>query len=206
MGVAATNGIGRRLPEEPGRACARVRGRAAGPLRVAVGRGEEEEARPRSTRRRPRSRRARRRCRTPRPRATRRAATRSRRAPAPTKRKTSRRRRRHRRRWVTRTRPRRSPPRRSRPPRRRRPKAQAAGRSRCKIGVGGRALFRQLRWSDDGGQLAPYTLSPGPEASVWFEAYPAAFVTDGFAANIGLFGRFDYGFGASSKTPAPARR
>ena len=70
-----------------------------------------------------------------------------------------------------------------------------------KIGVGGRALFRQLRWTDDMGALAPYTLSPGPEASVWLEAYPAAFATEGFAANIGIFGRFDYGFGASSRTP-----
>src|SRR5512138_1073923 len=31
-----------------------------------------------------------------------------------------------------------------------------------KIGVGGRALFRQLRWTDDMNALAPYTLSPGP--------------------------------------------
>lgn len=75
-----------------------------------------------------------------------------------------------------------------------------------RIGVGGRALFRQVRWTDDGGALAPYTLSPGPEASVWLEAYPAAFATDGFAANIGIFGRFDYGFGASSKTPPPANQ
>ena len=79
----------------------------------------------------------------------------------------------------------------------------AGGPIALKIGVGGRALFRQLRWTDDMGALAPYTLSPGPEASVWLEAYPAAFVTDGFAANIGIFGRFDYGFGASSKTPPP---
>jgi hypothetical protein len=85
-------------------------------------------------------------------------------------------------------------------------KAEAEGPSGApfalKIGVGGRALFRQLRWTDDGGALAPYTLSPGPEVGAWLEAYPAAFATDGFAANIGLVGRFNYGFGASSKTPA----
>ena len=51
------------------------------------------------------------------------------------------------------------------------------------------------------GALAPYSLSPGPEVGVWLEVYPAAFATDGFAANIGLFGRFNYGFGAQSKLP-----
>jgi hypothetical protein len=73
-----------------------------------------------------------------------------------------------------------------------------------RLGVGGKALFRNLSWTDDGGALAPYSLSPGPQVGVWFEAFPAAFATDGFAANIGLFGQFDYGFGAASKTPAGA--
>ena len=49
------------------------------------------------------------------------------------------------------------------------------------------------------GALAPYSLSPGPEASAWLEAYPAAFATDGFAANIGLFGSFDYGIRRRSR-------
>jgi hypothetical protein len=73
-----------------------------------------------------------------------------------------------------------------------------------RFGVGGKALFRNLSWTDDMGALAPYSLSPGPEAAVWLEAFPAAFATDGFAANIGLFGHFNYGFRASSKTPAGA--
>jgi hypothetical protein len=64
------------------------------------------------------------------------------------------------------------------------------------IGLGGGALFRNLSWTGMG--LSPYSLSPGPEVAVWFEAFPAAFATDGFAANIGLFGRFNYGIGASS--------
>jgi len=71
------------------------------------------------------------------------------------------------------------------------------------LGLGGTAMFRNLVWTQDGGALAPYSLTPGPEVSVWAEAYPAAFATDGFAANIGLFGRFNYGIGASSKTPPP---
>jgi hypothetical protein len=73
-----------------------------------------------------------------------------------------------------------------------------------RLGIGGRGLFRTLSWTDDGGALAPYSLAPGPEVGVWLEAFPAAFMTDGFAANIGIFGHFDYGIGASSKTPAGA--
>ena len=72
------------------------------------------------------------------------------------------------------------------------------------VGLGGKALFRNLSWTDAGGRVAPYSLAPGPEATVWLEAYPAAFATDGFAANIGVFGHFDLGFGASSKTPGGA--
>jgi hypothetical protein len=72
------------------------------------------------------------------------------------------------------------------------------------FGVGGKALFRNLSWTDAMGRVSPYSLAPGPEVTTWLEAYPAAFATDGFAANIGVFGRFDYGFGASSKTPGGA--
>jgi hypothetical protein len=86
------------------------------------------------------------------------------------------------------------------------PKAEdegaGGGLAALRIGIGGAALFRQLRWTDDMDALAPYTLSPGPEVRAWFEAFPGAFVTDGFGANIGLFGKLDYGFGAQSKTPA----
>ena len=63
-------------------------------------------------------------------------------------------------------------------------------------------MFRTLAWNEDMGALAPYTLSPGPEVGAWLEAYPAAFATDGFAANIGLYGSFNYGIGAQSKLPS----
>jgi hypothetical protein len=82
------------------------------------------------------------------------------------------------------------------------PKAEAEGEGglvALQIGVGGKALFRKLRWTDTT-TLVPYSLSPGPEASVWFEAFPAAFASDSFAGNIGLYGHFNYGFGASSKS------
>src|SRR5262249_54521633 len=76
------------------------------------------------------------------------------------------------------------------------------GLDALRFGVGGGALFRKLAWNMDNGALAPYTLSPGPELKVWLETYPAAFATDSFAANIGIYGHFDYGIGAQSKLPS----
>jgi hypothetical protein len=72
------------------------------------------------------------------------------------------------------------------------------------LGVGGMAMFRHLVWTSDaaGTGLAPYSLAPGPQAGLWLEFYPAAFATRGFASNIGLFARYDYGFGVSSYTPS----
>ena len=79
---------------------------------------------------------------------------------------------------------------------------EGSGLPALQFGIGGKALFRTLSWTDDNGALAPYSLSPGPEVGGWLEAYPAAFMTTGFAANIGIFGSFNYGLGAKSKTPA----
>jgi hypothetical protein len=79
--------------------------------------------------------------------------------------------------------------------------ADGSGLPALQFGIGGKALFRTLSWTDDMGVLAPYSLSPGPEVGGWLEAYPAAFVTGGFAANIGIFGSFNYGVGAKSQTP-----
>ena len=72
------------------------------------------------------------------------------------------------------------------------------------LGVGGMALFRQLVWTADAtaAGLGRYSLTPGPQAGIWLEFYPAAFATSGFAANVGLFARYDRGFGASSYTQA----
>jgi len=82
------------------------------------------------------------------------------------------------------------------------PEGEAVVPFAMRFGVGGKALFRSLTWTESNGALAPYSLSPGPETGVWLEAYPAAFATSGFAANVGIFGNFNYGFGAQSKTPA----
>jgi hypothetical protein len=72
--------------------------------------------------------------------------------------------------------------------------------SALEFGVGGKALFRNLAWTGNGSAagLGPYSLTPGPETGAWLEFYPAAFGTSGFAANVGLFGRFDYGFGVAT--------
>ncbi len=70
------------------------------------------------------------------------------------------------------------------------------------FGVGAKAMFRQLSWTSEADAraagLGPYHLTPGPETGAWLEFYPAAFGTEGFAANVGLFGRFDYGFGVAT--------
>jgi hypothetical protein len=78
------------------------------------------------------------------------------------------------------------------------------GLAALRFGIGGKALFRNLAWNEDMGGLSPYTLSPGPEVGGWLEVYPAAFATDGFAANIGIYGGFNYGIGAQSKLPPPS--
>ena len=87
---------------------------------------------------------------------------------------------------------------RRRPP----PRSRAPGStlSALEFGVGAKAMFRQLAWTSDAraAGLGPYTLTPGPETGAWLEFYPAAFGSQGFAANIGLFGRFDYGFGVAT--------
>jgi hypothetical protein len=76
--------------------------------------------------------------------------------------------------------------------------------SALEFGLGAKALFRNLAWTSDARApgcspcFGPYSLTPGPETAAWFEFYPAAFGTSGFAANVGLIGRFDYGFGVAT--------
>jgi len=78
--------------------------------------------------------------------------------------------------------------------------SDASPSSALEFGVGFKALFRQLSWTADAraAGLGPYTLTPGPETGVWLEFYPAAFGSSGFASNVGLIGRFDYGFGVAT--------
>jgi hypothetical protein len=76
----------------------------------------------------------------------------------------------------------------------------ASSASALEFGVGARALFRNFNWTADGraAMLGPYSLTPGPETGLWLEFYPAALGTTGFAANVGLFGSFNYGFGVAT--------
>jgi hypothetical protein len=72
--------------------------------------------------------------------------------------------------------------------------------SALEFGVGAKALFRNFGWTADGraAGLGPYSLTPGPETGLWLELYPAALGTSGFAANVGIIGQFDYGFGVAT--------
>jgi hypothetical protein len=76
----------------------------------------------------------------------------------------------------------------------------ASPQSALEFGVGAKALFRNLAWTSDGSNegLGPYSLSPGPQTGAWLEFYPAAFGSSGFAANIGVIARFNYGFGVAT--------
>ena len=75
------------------------------------------------------------------------------------------------------------------------------------VGLGAAGMNRSLSWNDDRNNvLAPYSLPAGPEAAVWLEAYPAAFVSSGFASRIGIFGRFNQGFGVNSSADMGATK
>jgi hypothetical protein len=78
--------------------------------------------------------------------------------------------------------------------------AAASTVSALEFGLGARALFRNFNWTADGraAMLGPYALTPGPETGLWLEFYPAALGSSGFAANVGIFGSFNYGFGVAT--------
>jgi len=73
------------------------------------------------------------------------------------------------------------------------------------LGIGGRALFRSVSWNQDvQHHFAHYSLNPGPEGAVWLDFFPAALFTGGFAAQIGVFGSFNHGFGVTTQTKSGA--
>jgi len=75
------------------------------------------------------------------------------------------------------------------------------------LGIGANGVNRSLAWHQDmSGTLAPYSLGAGPEASVWLEAYPAAFTGSGVASRIGVFGGFNQGFGVNSTANSGATK
>jgi len=79
--------------------------------------------------------------------------------------------------------------------------SDASPQSALEFGLGFKALFRSLAWTQPDGRaagLGPYSLSPGPQTGLWLEFYPAAFGSSGFAANVGVIASFNYGFGVAT--------
>ncbi len=69
------------------------------------------------------------------------------------------------------------------------------------IRLGG--VYRRLSWTQvSSGTLIPFSVSPGLEAGLRLEFYPAALVGRDFSANVGALVAFDRGFGVT--TPGPS--
>ena len=83
------------------------------------------------------------------------------------------------------------------------PASAAPTPSALQVGLAPMALFRRLSFTSDAAAAGRggYSLSPGAEAGLWLEVYPAAFSTTGFAADIGVFAHYAHGFGTTSSTP-----
>ena len=83
------------------------------------------------------------------------------------------------------------------------PASAAPAPSALEVGLAPMALFRRLSFTSDAAAAGRgnYSLSPGAEAGLWLEVYPAAFSMSGLAANIGVFGHYAHGFGTTSSTP-----
>jgi hypothetical protein len=85
------------------------------------------------------------------------------------------------------------------------PEPQAAAPSgeqpmRLRFGAGLKLFNRQFGYTDDVfDALSTYRLPLGPAIAFDLEAYPLAFLMNGFAGNIGLMGSFDYALGITSK-------
>ena len=74
-------------------------------------------------------------------------------------------------------------------------KAQA-----LRLGLGFKMFTRVFGYRDDlFDRLSTYYLPRGPALAVDLELYPAAFITNGIAANIGVLAQFDYAVGIASR-------
>jgi hypothetical protein len=74
------------------------------------------------------------------------------------------------------------------------------GPQALRLGVGVKVFSRQFGYTDDlFNALAAYKLPFGPALALDGDIYPAAFLTRGFAANVGVLGYFDYAFGITSQ-------
>jgi len=69
-----------------------------------------------------------------------------------------------------------------------------------RLGVGLRLFNRRFGYRDDIFEaLSTYYLPLGPAVGADLELYPAAFITSGFAANVGIGAAFDYAVGIASR-------
>lgn len=81
-----------------------------------------------------------------------------------------------------------------------RPGAATPRSMALRFGLGLKIFSRMFGYTDDiFDRLSTYTLKAGPAIAAELEVYPAAFVTTGFAANVGVLGQFDYAVGIASR-------
>jgi hypothetical protein len=79
----------------------------------------------------------------------------------------------------------------------------AAGPRALELALGGGGFSRSLSYNQDiYGALRQYKLTLGPAVSVSIVAFPAAFSTSGFVANLGVELNIEQAFGVSSTVPA----
>jgi hypothetical protein len=71
--------------------------------------------------------------------------------------------------------------------------------SAIELGAGVKFFTRNFDYNDDVSGLRTYSLSGAPAGFVSLRLYPAAFFTDGFAANIGIAAGYERAFAVSSK-------
>ncbi|MBK7863096.1 MAG: hypothetical protein IPJ65_31700 [Archangiaceae bacterium] len=69
-----------------------------------------------------------------------------------------------------------------------------------RFGAGIKVFNRRFGYTDDiFDALSTYYLPGGPAIALELDVFPAAFVTNGFAANVGVLGQFDYAVGIASR-------
>jgi hypothetical protein len=79
--------------------------------------------------------------------------------------------------------------------------ATGAGPRALDIGAGFRGFTRSLSYNQDLYGLRAYKLALGPAVALNVVAFPAAFATSGFAANIGVELNIEQAFGVASNVP-----
>lgn len=75
--------------------------------------------------------------------------------------------------------------------------------SALEVGIGLRAFARNFHYTDDlFGTLRSYKLGAAPAGMLWLRWYPAAHLTSGFAAHVGIAAGYEQGFALKSQDPS----